>query len=134
MKRLEAISEFTEFGSGFKLAMKDLEIRGGGNILGAEQSGHLQKVGYDLYAKLLNEAVKEIKGEEVIEDTDVQIELNVSSYIPENYIENGAQKIEVYQNIALCRNDEDIEDITDELIDRYGAIPTEIDNLLKIIK
>ena len=133
-KRLKAIKEFTEFGSGFKIAMRDLEIRGAGSLMGEIQHGHMEQVGYDMYCKLLDEVVKEIKGEEVIEDTDVQIELNVSSYIPENYIENGAQKIEVYQNIALCRCDEDIEDITDELIDRYGVIPTEIDNLLKIIK
>ena len=133
-KRLKAIKEFTEFGSGFKIAMRDLEIRGAGCLMGEIQHGHMEQVGYDMYCKLLDEVVKEIKGEEVIEDTDVQIELNVSSYIPENYIENSAQKIEVYQNIALCRNDDDIQDTTDELIDRYGSIPIEVDNLLKIIK
>ena len=133
-KRLKAIKEFTEFGSGFKIAMRDLEIRGAGSLMGEIQHGHMEQVGYDMYCKLLDEVVKEIKGEEVIEDTDVQIELNVSSYIPENYIENSAQKIEVYQNIALCRNDDDIQDTTDELIDRYGSIPIEVDNLLKIIK
>ena len=133
-KRLKAIKEFTEFGSGFKIAMRDLEIRGAGSLMGEIQHGHMEQVGYDMYCKLLDEVVKEIKGEEIIEDIDVQIDINVSSYIPEDYIENNAQKIEVYQNIALCRNDEDIDDITDELIDRYGMIPDEVNNLLKIIK
>ena len=133
-KRLKAIKEFTEFGSGFKIAMRDLEIRGAGSLMGEIQHGHMEQVGYDMYCKLLDEVVKEIKGEEVIEEVDVQIELNVSSYIPENYIENPSQKIEVYQSIALCRNDNDIADVTDELIDRYGSIPAEVDNLLKIIK
>jgi transcription-repair coupling factor (superfamily II helicase) len=132
-KRLKAIKEFTEFGSGFKIAMRDLEIRGAGSLMGEIQHGHMEQVGYDMYCKLLDEVVKEIKGEEIIEDIDVQIDINVSSYIPEDYIENNAQKIEVYQNIALCRNDEYIDDITDELIDRYGMIPDEVNNLLKII-
>ena len=114
--------------------MRDLEIRGAGSLMGEIQHGHMEQVGYDMYCKLLDEVVKEIKGEEIVEDIDVQIELNVSSYIPDDYIENAAQKIEVYQNIALCRNDNDIEDITDELIDRYGMIPEEVNNLLKIIK
>ena len=133
-KRLKAIKEFTEFGSGLKIAMRDLEIRGAGSLMGEIQHGHMEVVGYDMYCKLLDEVVKEIKGEEVVEEVDVQIELNVSSYIPENYIENPSQKIEVYQSIALCRNDNDIADVTDELIDRYGSIPVEVDNLLKIIK
>lgn len=133
-KRLKAIKEFTEFGSGFKIAMRDLEIRGAGSLLGEIQHGHMEQVGYDMYCKLLDEVVKEIKGEEVIEEIDVQIDLNVSSYIPDEYIENSSQKIEIYQNIALCRTEEDIQNVTDEILDRYGTMPKEIENLLEITR
>ncbi len=133
-KRLKAIKEFTEFGSGFKIAMRDLEIRGAGSLLGEIQHGHMEQVGYDMYCKLLDEVVKEIKGEEVIEEIDVQIDLNVSSYIPDEYIENASQKIEIYQNIALCRTEEDIQNVTDEILDRYGTMPKEIENLLEITR
>ena len=133
-KRLKAIKEFTEFGSGFKIAMRDLEIRGAGSLMGEIQHGHMEQVGYDMYCKLLDEVVKEIKGEEVVEEIDVQIDLDVTSYIPDTFIKNSAQKIEVYQNIALCRNEEDIENITDEIIDRYGQMPYEIENLLDITR
>ena len=131
-KRLKAIKEFTEFGSGFKIAMRDLEIRGAGSLMGEVQHGHMEQVGYDMYCKLLNEVVKEIKGEKVEEDIDVQIDLDVSSYIPDEFIENSSQKIEIYQNIALCKNEEDIKNVTDEIIDRYGEMPNEIENLLDI--
>ena len=133
-KRLKAIKEFTEFGSGFKIAMRDLEIRGAGSLLGEIQHGHMEQVGYDMYCKLLDEVVKEIKGEEVIEEIDVQIDLNVSSYIPDEYIENPSQKIEIYQNIALCRTEEDIQNVTDEVLDRYGSMPKEIENLLEVAR
>ncbi len=133
-KRLKAIKEFTEFGSGFKIAMRDLEIRGAGSLMGEIQHGHMEQIGYDMYCELLNEVVKEIKGEEVVEEVDVQIELDVTSYIPEDYIENSSLKIEVYQNIALCKNEEDIQNITDEIIDRYGAMPYEVENLLDIAR
>ena len=133
-KRLKAIKEFTEFGSGFKIAMRDLEIRGAGSLLGEIQHGHMEQVGYDMYCKLLDEVVKEIKGEEVIEEIDVQIDLNVSSYIPDEYIENPSQKIEIYQNIALCRTEEDIQNVTDEVLDRYGTMPKEIENLLEVAR
>ena len=102
-KRLKAIKEFTEFGSGFKIAMRDLEIRGAGSLLGEIQSGHLEQVGYDTYCNLLDEVVKEMQGTEIESDIDIQIDLNVTSYIPDEYIEDSAQKIEIYQNIALCR-------------------------------
>ena len=131
-KRLKAIKEFTEFGSGFKIAMRDLEIRGAGSILGEYQHGHMEQVGYDMYCKLLDEVVKEITGEIIEEDIDVQIDINVSSYIPDEFIENSSQKIEVYQNIALCKTKEDIINVTDEIIDRYGKMPVEVENLLKI--
>ena len=133
-KRLKAIKEFTEFGSGFKIAMRDLEIRGAGSLLGEIQHGHMEQVGYDTYCKLLDEVVKEMQGIEVQEEQDIQIDINVSSYIPDKYIDSGSQKIEVYQNIANCRTEEDIQNIIDELIDRYGVMPKELENLLEIAR
>ncbi|MBO5479279.1 MAG: transcription-repair coupling factor [Clostridia bacterium] len=133
-KRLKAIKEFTEFGSGFKIAMRDLEIRGAGSLLGEIQHGHMDQVGYDTYCKLLDEVIKEIQGVEVKEEIDVQIDLDVSSYIPDEYIENSSQKIEIYQDIALARTEEDIENVTDEMIDRYGPMPEEVNNLLEIAR
>ena len=135
-KRLKAIKEFTEFGSGFKIAMRDLEIRGAGSILGELQHGHMEQVGYDMYCKLLDQVVKEMKGEEPKQDeeTEVQIELNVSSYIPDEFIDDSNLKIEIYQNIALCKNEEEIKDIIDELIDRFGNLPIEIENLIDIAR
>ena len=131
-KRLKAIKEFTEFGSGFKIAMRDLEIRGAGSLLGEIQHGHLEQVGYDTYCRLLDEVIKEAQGIETQEEPDVQIDLNVTSYIPDEYISNSSQKIEVYQDIALCKTKEDISDIIDELIDRYGTMPIEVIDLTKI--
>ena len=131
-KRLKAIKEFTEFGSGFKIAMRDLEIRGAGSLLGEIQHGHIDQVGYDTYCKLLDEVVKEIQGEEVVEEPEIQIDINVSSYIPDEYIESSSQKIEVYQDIALCKTKEDIQDILDELIDRFGEVPEDVLNLLDV--
>ena len=133
-KRLKAIKEFTEFGSGFKIAMRDLEIRGAGSLLGEIQSGHLEQVGYDTYCNLLDEVVKEMKGIEVKPEIDIQIDLNVTSYIPEEYIEDANQKIEVYQNIALCKNEEDIQNVIDEIIDRFGNMPEELENLIDIAR
>ena len=133
-KRLKAIKEFTEFGSGFKIAMRDLEIRGAGSLLGEIQSGHLEQVGYDTYCNLLDEVVKEMQGTEIEPDIDIQIDLNVTSYIPDEYIEDSAQKIEIYQNIALCRKEEDIQNVVDEIIDRFGNMPAELENLLDIAR
>ena len=133
-KRLKAIKEFTEFGSGFKIAMRDLEIRGAGSLVGDMQHGHMEQVGYDTYCKLLDEVVKEMKGIKVEEEQEITIDINVSSYIPDSYIENSSQKIEVYQNIALCRNKEDIENTKNDIIDRFGKMPQEVENLLKIAR
>ena len=133
-KRLKAIKEFTEFGSGFKIAMRDLEIRGAGSLLGEIQSGHLEQVGYETYCTLLDEVVKEIQGVEVQEDTDIQIDLNVTSYIPDTYISDPSQKIEIYQSIALCKKEEDIANIIDEIIDRFGNMPDELENLIEIAR
>lgn len=131
-KRLRAIKEFTEFGSGFKIAMRDLEIRGCGNILGAEQHGHMLEIGYDLYVKYLDRAVKELQGKEIEEDIEITVDLNVDGYIPSTYIENEEQKIEIYKKIAATDSKDDILDITEEIIDRYGNIPIQVNNLLKI--
>ena len=133
-KRLKAIKEFTEFGSGFKIAMRDLEIRGAGSLLGEIQSGHLEQVGYDTYCNLLDEVIKEMKGIKVEEEYDIQIDLNVTSYIPDEYISDGSQKIEIYQDIALCKNEEDIQNVIDEIIDRFGNMPGELENLLDIAR
>ena len=131
-KRLKAIKEFTEFGSGFKIALRDLEIRGAGSLIGEIQSGHLEEVGYDTYTRLLNEVLKEEQGIKVEEEQDCQIDLNVTSYIPDTYIPDQNQKIEIYQDIALCKTEEDIRNVIDEMIDRFGNMPDEIENLLEI--
>ena len=133
-KRLKAIKEFTEFGSGFKIAMRDLEIRGAGSLLGEIQHGHMDQVGYDTYCNLLDQVIKTMQGIEIKEEKDIQIDLNVSSYIPDEYIENTAQKIEIYQNIALAKTEEDIIDVIDEVTDRFGTMPKEIENLLDVAR
>ncbi|WP_201787784.1 transcription-repair coupling factor [Carboxydothermus islandicus] len=133
-KRLAAIKEFTEFGSGLKLAMRDLEIRGAGNLLGPEQHGHIAAVGFDMYMKLLQETVAELKGQVTSEEVEPQLELNVTAYIPESYIPDEKQKIEMYRRLSRTRNLEDLEDVVDELIDRFGEIPPEVENLIRLIK
>ena len=133
-KRLRAIKDFTEFGSGFKIAMRDLEIRGAGSMLGEVQHGHMGEVGYDMYCKLLDEVIKEIQGIQVEENYEIQIDLNISSYIPDKYIQSGSQKIEIYQDIAICKNEKDIEDIIDEITDRFGDMPEEVESLLEITR
>ncbi len=131
-KRLRAIKDFTEFGSGFKIAMRDLEIRGAGNLLGLEQHGHIEAVGYDLYVKFLNETIKKLKGENFEEAVNTTIDLNVDGYIPSRYIEDEEQKIEVYKKIAAIRDVDDYRELVDELIDRFGDIPKEVENLIDI--
>lgn len=132
-KRLAAIREFTDLGSGFKIAMRDLEIRGAGNLLGAEQHGHMEAVGYDLYCKMLNEAVKHLKGEmEEEESYNTTIDLNVDAYIPASYIPNEYQKLDVYKRIASIENEEEMDDMVEELIDRFGDIPRKVQQLLNI--
>ena len=133
-KRLKAIREFTEFGSGFKIAMRDLEIRGAGSLLGEIQHGHMEQVGYDTYCNLLDQVVKEMQGIEIEEEPEIQIDINISSYIPDSYIDNSSQKIEIYQNIALCRTEEDIQNVIDEIIDRYGVMPKELENLIEVAR
>lgn len=131
-KRLDAIREFTRFGSGFRIAMRDLEIRGAGSILGASQSGHMSAVGYDMYLKLLDEAVKEQRGEEAVKQPECLVDVKVDAFIPEDYISNQAQRISCYKRIALIRTQDDAYDVTDELIDRYGEIPAPVEGLIEV--
>jgi transcription-repair coupling factor (superfamily II helicase) len=131
-KRLEAIKEFTELGSGFKIAMRDLEIRGAGTLLGRSQHGHMQAVGYDLYCKMLNEAVKTLKGIPTIEDFNTVIDLEADAYIPPSYIVNEVQKLDIYKRIAGIENEKECEDMREELLDRFGEIPKSVDHLLRI--
>ena len=133
-KRLKAMKEFTEFGSGFKIAMRDLEIRGAGSLLGEIQSGHLEQVGYDTYCDLLDQVVKEMKGIEVKQEDDIQIDLDITSYIPDSYIKDSSEKIDIYQKIALCRTENDIQDVIDEITDRFGDMPKQLNNLLEIAR
>ena len=131
-KRLSAIREFTQLGSGFKIAMRDLEIRGAGNLLGAEQHGHMESVGYDLYCKMLSEAVKEAKGIPHMEDFETTIDLDIDAFIPEYYIVNEMQKLDIYKRIAGIENQEEYEDMLEELLDRFGEPPKAVMNLLFI--
>ena len=131
-KRLVAIKEFTEFGSGFRIAMRDLEIRGAGNLLGAEQSGHMEAVGYDMFVKILEQAVLEEKGELPPERRECLVDLDVSAYIPEKYIKRPSGRIEMYKRIAEIRTKADADDVLDEMLDRYGEVPKETRNLVLV--
>ena len=131
-KRLKAIREFTEFGSGFKIAMRDLEIRGAGNILGSQQHGHMAVIGYDLYVKMLNDAIKKVKGEPILEEIDVEIDLSVNAYIPDTYISDELTKIEMYKKIASIESKEDMLEVQEELEDRFSDLPKSVQTLLKI--
>ena len=133
-KRLAAIKEYTELGSGFKIAMRDLEIRGAGNLLGARQHGHMEAVGYDLYCKMLNEAVKEAKGISVAEHFDTAIDIVIDAYIPMGYIPNEFQKLDIYKRIAGIETLEETDEMLEELIDRFGDPPKSVENLLYIAK
>ncbi len=131
-KRLTAIQEFAEFGSGFKIAMRDLEIRGAGNLLGAEQSGHMISVGYDMYLKLLEEAVLEQKGEKPPEEKNCTADINISANIPETFVSSGEGRMELYRNIAAIRTEADADNVLDEIIDRYGEPPKPVTALVSI--
>ncbi len=133
-RRLDAIREFTQFGSGFRIALRDLEIRGAGNILGASQSGHLANVGYDMYLQLLDEAVREQRGEKTVHKEDCLVDVKISAFIPEKYISNQAQRVDCYRKIARIETEEDAQDITDELIDRYGDPPESVLGLIDVAR
>ena len=133
-KRLAAIREYTDLGSGFKIAMRDLELRGAGNLLGAQQHGHMNAVGYDLYCKMLNEAVKEAKGIHTMEDFETSVDLNVDAYIPDSYISNEFQKLDIYKRIAGIETQQDYDDMLEEILDRFGEPGKAVLNLLAIAK
>ncbi len=131
-KRLQALRDFTEFGSGFKIALRDLEIRGAGDVLGSRQHGHMESVGYDMYLKILNDAVLEEKGIAPKVKTECVINIGRDSYIPESYIPSAAQRIDIYKKIASIENEADVDDIADELLDRFGDMPPSVETLLSI--
>jgi transcription-repair coupling factor (superfamily II helicase) len=133
-KRLAAMKEYSELGSGFKIAMRDLEIRGAGNLLGAQQSGHMEAVGYDLYCKMLHEAVKEAKGMPVEESFETSVDITTNAYIPITYIANEVQKLDVYKRIADIDTEDGVEEMLEELIDRFGEPPKPVQNLLMIAR
>ena len=131
-KRLRAIKEFTEFGSGFKIAMRDLEIRGSGNLLGLQQHGNIEAIGYDLYVKFLGAAIRRLKGEKVEEEIETTVDIQIDSFLPEDFIRDEELKIEIYKKISVIENKEDYSELLDELIDRFGDIPKEIENLMNV--
>ena len=132
-KRLQAIKEFTDLGSGFKIAMRDLEIRGAGNLLGAKQHGHMEAVGYDLYCKMLNDAVKVLKGETTEEEIfDTTVDFDVNAFIPATYIRSEFQKLEIYKRVAEIETEEEYLDMQEELVDRFGDMPSSVNNLLMV--
>ncbi len=131
-KRLDAIRKFTEFGSGFRIAMRDLEIRGGGSVLGGEQHGHMEAVGYDMYLKLLSEALAEEKGETVEKELECVVDVKMSAHIPERYISSLPSRLSAYRRIAAIRTEEDVLDVTDELLDRYGDLPDAVNDLIQV--
>ncbi len=131
-KRLDAIREYTEFGSGFKIAMRDLEIRGAGSILGGQQHGNMEAVGYDMYIKMLSDALKEEKGEEIVPEVECLVDLNISAHIPENYIESVPARLGIYRRIAEIKTPEDVSDVVDELCDRFGDPPSAVMGLIDI--
>ena len=134
MRRLRAIQELSELGSGFKLAIQDLEIRGAGNLLGPSQSGHIAAVGFELYTQLMEKAVRELKGEAVIEEITPEIHFHLPAFIPETYVEDPGERLSLYRRLSLSHSDEEVETIQEELIDRFGKIPKEVNHLLEVIK
>jgi len=134
LRRLRAIQELSELGSGFKLALQDLEIRGAGNLLGPSQSGTIAAVGFEFYTQLMEKAVRELKGEEVIEEITPEIHFHLPAFIPETYVEDPGERLILYRRLSLSRSDGDVEIIREELIDRFGKIPKEVEHLLEVIK
>jgi transcription-repair coupling factor (superfamily II helicase) len=134
MRRLRAIQELSELGSGFRLAVQDLEIRGAGNLLGPSQSGHIAAVGFELYTQLMERAVKELRGEEIIEEVTPEIRFHLPAFIPEDYVEDPGERLNLYRRLSLSRSDEEVETIREELVDRFGRIPEEAEHLLEVIR
>lgn len=133
-KRLSSITEYSELGSGFKIAMKDLEIRGAGNILGREQHGHMMKVGYDMYAKLLKESVAELKGEKVEQKIATEISVDIEAYAPDGYIPSQTERMNFYQQLAACVTTDEVDTIEKQTVDVYGVVPRQVDNLFQVAK
>ncbi|MEG2174170.1 MAG: transcription-repair coupling factor [Oscillospiraceae bacterium] len=131
-KRLTAIREFTSFGSGFRIAMRDMEIRGAGSVLGAQQHGHMEAVGYEMYLRLLSEAVAESRGQPIKKNAECQVDIQIDAHIPQDYIESLAQRLDIYKKIAAAENEADAHDVLDELIDRFGEPPTTVSGLLDV--
>jgi transcription-repair coupling factor (superfamily II helicase) len=131
-KRLSSITEYSELGSGFKIAMKDLEIRGAGNILGREQHGHMMKVGYDMYARLLKETVAELKGEKVEEKINTDVEVDIEAYAPDDYIAAQTERMDFYQNLAACETLDAIKNLQNQLQEVYGTMPRQVENLFAV--
>jgi len=134
MRRLRAIQELSELGSGFKLAMQDLEIRGAGNLLGPSQSGQIAAVGFELYTQLMEKAVRELRGEEVVEEITPEIHFHLPAFVPESYVEGPAERLSLYRRLSFCRSDEEVDTIREEMVDRFGKIPEEVVHLLEVIK
>jgi transcription-repair coupling factor (superfamily II helicase) len=133
-KRVEAIEEFSALGSGFQLATRDLEIRGAGNLLGAQQSGHIASVGFDLYCQLLSEAIRTIRGEPVAVRVDPELHLEVQGHIPPTYVDSEAQRLELYRRLATVESDAELERLCQELVDRFGAMPEPVQRLLAVVE
>jgi len=133
-KRLQALQEMSYLGAGFRLAMKDLEIRGAGNIFGPEQSGHVHEIGFDLYIEMLEKAVAELRGEELREEIQPVIDLNISAFIPETYVEDVMIRMGLYRRISSFKADRDIDDFSSEMRDRFGLMPREMNNLLSVMR
>jgi transcription-repair coupling factor (superfamily II helicase) len=134
LKRLRAIQEFTELGSGFKLAIQDLEIRGAGNLLGSQQSGHIAAVGFEMYTQLVQRAIKRLRGEEIEEEITPEIRWNKPAFIPDTYVENPHQRLSIYKRLSAIQSDQDVEEMRSELHDRYGPIPEPVSNLLDVMR
>jgi transcription-repair coupling factor (superfamily II helicase) len=134
MRRLRAIQELSELGSGFKLALQDLEIRGAGNLLGPTQSGHISAVGFELYTQFMEKAVRELKGETVVEEITPEIHFHLPAFLPEFYVEDPGERLRLYRRLSLSRSDEEVESLREELVDRFGKVPEEVNHLLEVIK
>jgi transcription-repair coupling factor (superfamily II helicase) len=134
LRRLRAIQELSELGSGFKLALRDLEIRGAGNLLGRSQSGHIAAIGFELYTQLMEKALKEMRGEEVIEEITPEIHFRLPAFIPEDYVDDPGERLTLYRRLSLSRSDEEVEALREEVVDRFGRMPEEVARLIEVIK
>jgi transcription-repair coupling factor (superfamily II helicase) len=133
-ERLKAMLEFADLGSGLRLAMRDLEIRGAGNILGVQQSGHIGAVGFDLYCKLMEETIRELKGEQVVEEKELQVVLKIGGFIPKDYIPHTSQRLDLYQRLYAVDSEAMLAELQAEIIDRFGPLPEAVERLLRLVE